>query len=134
MKEALDLLQGFQQEMTSAILNLPHYKVDCNIDGVVVFKCSEQGEVTPILCSVHSVSKSAKEEDKDTTIILETRFPFVVGFFHGKTKPEPEDLCSAFIQELDRLDPDNNGPETAGRKCTAKLHCMKCDTPIRYIA
>ena len=99
---------------------------------MVVFKCTEQGEVIPILCSIHSISKSAKEEDNETEIILETRFPFVVRFCHGETKPEPEDLVAAFIKELKRLNPNNNGPETAGRKCTVTLHCMKCDTPIRY--
>ncbi len=130
MKEALNTLRGEKTTLTSN-LSLPHFKLDANIDGVAVFKCSEQGEVIPILCSIYSISKSASDEDKCSEIIFETRYPFVAGFFHGKTKPEADDLVAEFVEELERLRPDNNGPETIGRKCSIALHCMKCDTPIR---
>ncbi len=129
-KESWNILRGVPNTFDSNV-NLVFYKIDCNIDGVVVFKCSEQGEVIPILCSIHSITKSAKEEHEITELIVETRFPFVVGFFHGQTKPEPEDLVAEFLNELIRLDPENSGPETDGRKCTASLHCMKCDTRTR---
>lgn len=131
LKIAWNELRGQQHDLV-ANGNKPHYKLDCNIDGVAVFKCSEQGEVIPILCCIHSISKSAKPEDRKTEIILETRFPFVLGFFHGQTKPEPEDLVDEFLAELEYLNPENNAPETATRKFTVRLHCMKCDTPIRY--
>ena len=131
VQEAWNHLGGIQRDYFE-LRCIPHYKIDCNIDGVVVFKCSESGEVIPILCSIHSVSKSAKEEDQHTEYIFEKRYPFVVGFFHGKTKPTPEELMEALLRELEYLDPANTCPETEGRLFTASLHCMKCDTPIRY--
>lgn len=43
--------------------NIPHYSINVNIDGVCVFKNSEQSEIIPILATVHSVAKSYGDDE-----------------------------------------------------------------------
>jgi hypothetical protein len=130
-EKALNQLRGHIDELDLVPGVLLHYKIAGNIDGVFVFKNTLQGEVIPILCYIHSINKSASKEDEKYEIILETRLPCIVGFFHGKQKPLVEDLCRDFVAELNRLDPNNNGHETSGRKFTCSLYCMSCDSPMR---
>lgn len=130
--KSLNQLRGHVNNLQSIPAKLPHYKIGCNFDGVSVFENSLHGEVIPILCYCHSINKSASQEDEPSEIIIETRLPFIVGFFHGKQKPLVEDLCHDFIIELQRLDPLNSGPETYGRKFTCSLYWMSCDSPMRY--
>ena len=129
MKNVLAKLRGHIAELGPK--KQLHYKICCNEDGVNIFNNSEQAEAIPILVYVHSISKSAAPEDVANEIILKTRLPFVVGYYHGKTKPSVEELTKDFVAELLRLHPDNDEPETEGRRCICELFCMTCDSPMR---
>lgn len=126
---AISVLRGnLRCNASNGNTSLPHYSINVNIDGVCVFNNSEQAEIIPILAAVHSVSKSYEHDEE---FLLPTCYPFIVGVFHGKTKPNVDRLCEAFLSELKRLDPANFGNDTEGRQCTVSLRSMICDSPMR---
>ena len=84
LKKAFRILKG-ESEEDEPSGPIPHYFLIINIDGVLAFTNSEKSEIIPILGLVHSVKSSAFSEEK--AILLETTYPFVIGFFHGKSKP-----------------------------------------------
>ena len=129
LKKAFRILKG-ESEEDEPSGPIPHYFLIINIDGVLAFTNSEQSEIIPILGLVHSVKSSAFSEEK--AILLETTYPFVIGFFHGKSKPNLDNFLQPLLSELRRLSPNNNDPiQTKGREFTVSLRCVVADTPMR---
>nr|CAH0105065.1 unnamed protein product [Daphnia galeata] len=129
LKQALRILKG-ESEEDEPSGPIPHYFLIINIDGVLAFTNSEQSEIIPILGLVHSVKSSAFSEEK--AILLETTYPFVIGFFHGKSKPNLDKFLQPLLSELRRLSPNNKDPiQTKGREFTVSLRCVVADTPMR---
>ena len=129
LKQALRILKG-ESEEDEPSGPIPHYFLIINIDGVLAFTNSEQSEIIPILGLVHSVKSSAFPEEK--AILLETTYPFVIGFFHGKSKPNLDKFLQPLLSELRRLSPNNKDPiQTKGREFTVSLRCVVADTPMR---
>jgi hypothetical protein len=56
--------------------------------------------------------------------------PFVVGFFHGKGKPNIKAFLFDLIEELNFLHPDS--PSSKGRKMTVLLRALICDAVGRF--
>lgn len=105
------------------------YFLIINIEEVLAFNNLEQAEVITILES-NFVKNLAHSEEK--AIVLETLYPFFIGFFRGKTKPDLNNFLKQFFDELRRLSPTNdNVNETMGREFAASLHCVLADTPMR---
>jgi hypothetical protein len=131
MDRAQRILRGEKESEPDELqTELPHYFIVINIDGVIAFTNSEQAEIIPILGLVYSVKRSAFSEEPE--IVLETRYPFVIGFFHGKEKPDLGKFLEPLFEELKRLSPNNADPvQTAGREFTASLQCVVADTPMR---
>ncbi len=79
---------------------------------------------------VHSVSESC-DPSRSKPILLQKRSPIIVGVAHCKEKPDVNSFLSAFIEELTRLDPNNDGATTLGRQFTVSIRCVIADWPMR---
>lgn len=79
---------------------------------------------------VHSVSESC-DPSRSKPILLQKRSPIIVGVAHCKEKPDVNSFLSAFIEELARLDPNNDGATTLGRQFTVSIRCVIADWPMR---
>lgn len=110
--------------------NIPHFEMDANIDGVVIFNNSEQAELIPILVVIHSIKKSAQSKDKKH--ILKSSTPILLGYYHGQGKPNIKKFLAPLLQDLKRLDPYNpNERERASLEFTVTLRCIRTDAPMR---
>jgi hypothetical protein len=111
--------------------SVPHFELDINIDGIQIFKNSEQSSsVIPILGRIHSVSPNFQCAcDK---VIFDDSLPFVIGFYNGKKDPNPKEFLARLIDELVRLSPDHSiASNTANRPCTVMLRVVIADSPMR---
>lgn len=100
------------------------------MDGVAMFNNTEQGKLIPILMIVHSLKKS--HDSLEPSIVLEPSRPVIIGYFHGRGKPDLHEFLHLFVKELDRLGPDNiDRLQTVGLQFTVKLRCIRTDGPMR---
>jgi hypothetical protein len=104
--------------------NLPEFLIDINIDGVQLFKNSEQAELIPITAIIHSIRKWGKET------ILKSSTPILLGYYHGQGKPNVKKFLAPLLADLKDLHKNNpNAPK--GRQFTVKLRCIRTDAPMR---
>ena len=120
--EVITMMEQEGEEMDPD--NLPEFLIDINIDGVQLFKNSEQAELIPILAIIHSVRKAGKET------IFKSSTPILLGYYHGQGKPNVKKFLAPLLADLESLHKHNpNAPKD--RQFTVKLRCIRTDAPMR---
>lgn len=85
-----------------------------NVDGLPIAK-SSGSQLWPILGKIKNLAQSK---------------PFIIGLYHGNSKPSDSNAyLSAFVEELLLL--IANGVEWAGNILTVELFCFVCDAPAK---
>ena len=107
------------------------YNIDGNMTALICLKIPRTLWVHNYFVLSKSIALSSSAEDELDKIWMERTYSFIVGVYQGPGKPTVEELCEPFLAELRRLDPYNDGPEFEGRRFSASLRCMRCDSPMR---
>lgn len=81
--------------------NLPEFVIEINIDGVQLFKNSEQAELFPKLAIIQSIRKVGKET------ILKSSTPILLGYHHGQGKPNVKKFLAPLLADLKDLHKNN---------------------------